>query len=349
MRNWKEFSVSPGISILKAIEVIDRGAIQTALIVNEQGKLLGTLTDGDIRRAILKRVSLDSPVEQIMNKRPVTASVKEDRQKVLGKMRSKDLRRIPVLDEQGRVTGLEVLEELVLAAKKDNWVMLMAGGLGSRLRPLTESMPKPLVQIGDKPLLETVLSSFVEQGFHKFYFSVNYKAEMIQSHFGDGSKWGVEIRYVHENEPLGTAGALRLLPEPPSLPIVVMNGDLLTKVNFENLVDFHTQKKALATMCIREYDFQVPYGVVRLEKEKIVNIDEKPMQKFFVNAGIYVLDPSVVRMIPEGKFFNMTDLFDRLIQEKKEVDAFPVREYWLDIGKIADLERANGEYDKVFK
>jgi len=224
----------------------------------------------------------------------------------------------------------------------------LAGGLGSRLQPLTEDKPKPLLSVGDKPILETILESFVEQNFRRFYISVNYKADAIKEHFADGGKWNAEIRYLEEEPRLGTAGALDLIPERPELPLLVMNGDLLTRVNFQDLLDYHRDQKAEATMCVREYDFQVPFGVVEIDDHNIRSIDEKPVHRFFVNAGIYVLEPGLIDLIPKGEYFDMTDLFARALEKGYETQAFPIHEYWLDVGRIDDLDRANHDYQNGF-
>jgi dTDP-glucose pyrophosphorylase len=348
MKNWKNTLVPPSAAIRQVIKTIDDSSAQIAMVVDAAGMLLGTVTDGDIRRGILRGVSLDDPVERVMNTAPSVAHMDQGRDDLLLSMRQRQLHRLPVVDEVGRVVGLEFLEELIQPTRQDNWVVLMAGGLGSRLRPLTDECPKPMLKVGNKPLLETIVESFVDSGFHRFYLSVNYMADMIRDHFGDGSRWGVEIRYLEEDRRLGTAGALSLLPERPSAPIIVMNGDVLTKVNFRQLLDFHGDHKAMATMCVREYDFQVPYGVVRIDGHRVLTIDEKPVQRFFVNAGIYVLAPDALEAIPRGEFFDMPTLFEKLIGQGGEAAVFPVREYWLDIGHLADYERANGEFCTVF-
>lgn len=348
MRHWECVKLHPQTTILKAMEIIDVSALQIGLVVDEQDRLLGTVTDGDVRRAILKGLALSEPVEQVMNRNPMTVKVGEGRERVLRTMRERILRQMPVLDGAGRLVGLERLDDLLNVPMHDNWVVLMAGGLGSRLGELTKHCPKPLIPVGGKPLLETIIENFKEYGFQNFFLSVNYKAEMIQEHFGSGKLLDVHVEYLQENKRLGTAGAISLLPEKPTQPVIVMNGDLLTKVNFQQLLDFHIQQKAVATMCVREYTFQVPYGVVRMEKEQLQAIDEKPVQSFFVNAGIYVLEPEAVELIPQDTFFDMTDLFDLLLQKKDQVSIFPIREYWIDIGQRADLERANGEFGEVF-
>jgi dTDP-glucose pyrophosphorylase/CBS domain-containing protein len=349
MRGWKNTLIPPTMPILKAIEKIDVNSLQIALIVDAQGRLLGTVTDGDIRRGILKGIGLNDSVSLIMNKKPVMVRSNISRNNVLTTMKVAQIRHIPVVDEDGRVVNLEVLDEVLESDGLDNWVVLMAGGLGSRLSPLTDKCPKPLLKVGSRPILETILENFMEYNFRKFYISLNYRGEMIRNYFGDGSRWGAEIRYIYEDKRLGTAGALSLLPEKPSGPLLVMNGDLLTKVNFKQLLEFHLDHKSAATMCVREYDFQVPFGVVKMDSYRLRRIDEKPVQRFFVNAGIYVLEPRTLEVIPQNQFFDMPELFDQLIKENQETVVFPIREYWMDIGHLADFERANGEFSEVFK
>lgn len=341
-------TVAPDTPILKTLEIIDKGARQIALVVDENDRLLGTVTDGDIRRGLLKGKSLHDPVSDVMNAYPIVASPYDTKEDILALMKLRQLHQIPVVDEDGRILRVEILDDLLRPAKRDNIVVLMAGGLGTRLRPLTHECPKPLLKVGNKPILETILLNFIEHGFYRFYLSVNYKADMIKEYFGDGSRWNVEIRYLHEEKSLGTAGALSLLPEVPDAPFFVMNGDLLTKVNFGQLLDFHRTHRAYATMCVREYDHQVPYGVVRLNRHQLLGIEEKPVQRFFVNAGIYVLEPDTLSLIPENDFFDMPSLFELLVQQEKQTIAFPIREYWLDIGRLADFERANLEFAEVF-
>ena len=347
MKEWKEALVLPHTSIQNAIQAIDRGAVQIVLVVDKQGKLLGTVTDGDIRRGILKGISMDAPVKRIMQCSPLTASVDDSREKILALMKNHLVHQIPIVNERQHVVGIEIVDHHLQTKKRDNFVVLMAGGLGVRLRPLTDATPKPLLKVGNKPILENILQNFVNHGFYRFFISVNYKDQMVKQYFGKGAKWNVDIRYLDENKKLGTAGALGLLPKNPIDPIVVMNGDLLTSVNFQHLLNFHSEHKAIATMCIREYDFQVPYGVVALKNQTIARVDEKPVQRFFVNAGIYVLDPSVLKFIPPKISFDMPQLFDKLIEKELNTVGFPIREYWLDIGRIDDLDRAKQEFPKA--
>lgn len=349
MKDWKSILISPSTQILKAIRIIDDSSMQIALVVDENNRLCGTVTDGDIRRGILRGISLESPVQKIMNPNPIVVGLNDGRESILTVMRMKELRQIPVLDENGCVVGVELLDELIQIQERENWVVLMAGGMGRRLQPLTDECPKPLIHVGSKPILETILENFIEYGFRRFYISVNYKAEMVEEYFKDGSKWGVEISYIHEDKAMGTAGSLGLLPARPVKPFFVMNGDLLTKVNFHQLLTFHMEHKAKATMCVREYDFHIPYGVVKMERHRLIDIEEKPVQRFFVSAGIYLLDPITLDVIPKNSYFDMPDLFKKVVAKGFETAAFPIREYWLDIGRMDDLERAKGEYSEIFE
>lgn len=348
MKDFRSLFVTPGTSIRGAVEVIDRTGRQIALVVDDDEKLLGLVSDGDIRRAILDDVPFDSPVSRIMNTSPVTASSHSGSNRLLTLMKERNLRSVPLVDESGLVTGLVNLQELLSPRHRGNAVVIMAGGMGVRLQPLTLSRPKPLVEVGGRPVLEIILQRFIEQGFNRFYLSVNYKGHMIEDYFGDGSLWGADIRYLREDRRLGTAGALGLIEEKPAEPLVVMNGDLLTKVDFGHLLDFHREYEAWGTMCVRRYDFQLPYGVCQIDRHHLREIEEKPVQRFFVNAGIYVIDPRVLDMVPKGEEYDMPRLFQGLMDQGRTVTAFPVREYWLDIGRMEDFQRANADYLEHF-
>ncbi len=229
-----------------------------------------------------------------------------------------------------------------------NPVILMAGGLGSRLKPLTDECPKPMLSIGGRPILETILMNFIEHGFHQFYIAVNYKSDVITRYFGDGQRYGVEIQYLYESERMGTVGALSLLPEIPKMPFFVMNSDLLTSVNFTQMLAFHEENKSIATMGIRKHYHQIPYGVLNLDQHRITRLIEKPIEDYFVNAGIYILSPNALDFMPKNCFYDMPDLFNSMIRENQTTCAFPLRDYWLDIGKIEDFERANQAYSDEF-
>lgn len=349
MNNIEKLLIRSDSTILEALRIIEQGTVQIALVVDEHCYLLGTLTDGDVRRGILKGVSLSDNVEVVMNKKPTIAKEDESSEVIFSKMKKNNLKQIPVVNNQGLVKRLFLLDEMMKRDRQDNWIVLMAGGLGTRLGELTKDCPKPLLKIGSKPILESIIESFISNGFYRFIISVNYKAEMIMDYFGDGDRWGVEIIYVEEKMRLGTAGALSLLPFRPDKPIIVMNGDLLTKVDFNRLLEFHLDTGAEATICVREYEFQVPYGVVGVDHHRLVSIEEKPKQHFFISGGIYVIDPAVLDCIPMNEYYDMPSLFDHLLERGVKASVFPIQEYWIDIGRMDDFERANGEYSEVFR
>ena len=348
MKNIKNIKLKQNATIKEALGIIDSGAMQIALVVDDNDKLLGTLTDGDIRRGILRGLDLDSSIETIVFKEPAIAKISSTKEEILKIALSKKLHQIPIVDDNGIVLDLKEIEELVEPKIKTNRVILMVGGLGTRLRPLTQDMPKPMLKVGNKPILQTIVEKFAEYGFVNITMCVNFNASIIRDYFGDGKEFGVNIDYVLEEKRMGTAGALSLLKERPSEPFFVMNGDLLTNVNFEHIFNYHMLHKATATMCVREYDYEVPYGVVKMNDNKITAIAEKPVQKFFVSAGIYMLSPEILDLIPKNEFYDMPALFEKLIKLSKNVISFPIREYWLDIGRMEEYQRANEEYKEVF-
>jgi dTDP-glucose pyrophosphorylase len=344
VKDWRHIVISPNTTLRDAIACIDGSGLQLAIVLDSYGHLAGVLSDGDIRRAILRGCDLSLPTAGVMNRHPTTALATTTSTELLATMRRKVLHHIPLLNNDQVVVGLATLDALTGVLERPNWVVLMAGGIGSRLMPLTENCPKPMLRIGGKPILESILESFIEQGFRHFYFSVNYMAQAVRDYFRDGSQWGVSIRYLHEDRRLGTAGALSLLPEPPEFPLIVMNGDVLTRARFDSLLNFHTEHGAVGTMAVREYDFQVPYGVVQLNGSSIASIEEKPVHRFFVSAGIYALSPEAVQQIPNETFFDMPTLFERLLAAGHTTSAYPLREYWLDIGRHEEFERAQREW-----
>jgi len=336
--NWKKILVSPSASIQDVLKVINQGGLQLALVVDDERRLLGTVTDGDIRRALINDQPLDGIVSDVMFSAPTTVPLGTPKNNIFEIMEEKELYSVPILDND-KVVGLETIHKIIHKSKFDNPVFLMAGGFGSRLKPLTDNCPKPLLKVGDKPILETVLLSFINAGFQKFYISTHYLPEMIRGYFRDGERWGVSIEYIHESSPLGTGGALGLLPKNmPALPIIVMNGDVLTKVNFEQLLSFHIDNNALATMCVREYEYQIPFGVIQSDGHIIKSMVEKPLQRFHVNAGIYVIGREIIDSVGVNEVVDMPSLLERYLNNK--VLMFPFHEYWLDIGRIEDFKRA---------
>jgi dTDP-glucose pyrophosphorylase len=348
MKKIDKLKISETSSIRDALKIIDGGAMQIALVVDSENRLLGTITDGDIRRGILNGYDLSSSIENIYSKNFISAKIGDTKEEILKKALLKKIHQIPIIDKDNRIIGLKEIEELIKPSIKSNRVILMVGGLGTRLRPLTEHTPKPMLKVGNKPILQTIIEKFAEYGYVNITLSVNYKSHVIQDFFGDGGNFGVNIDYVFEEQRMGTAGALSLLKNLPKEPFFVMNGDILTNVNFEHLHQYHLENNSIATMCVREYDFQVPYGVVNLLNNRITTIEEKPVHKFFVSAGIYMLSPETIYEIPENQFYDMPTLFEKLIEQKKVCVSFPLREYWLDIGRVEDYQKANREYSEVF-
>ena len=350
MHDWKKNVLKQSATMQEAIQVLNNESFRIVLVVDDNQKLVGTITDGDIRRSLLRHLTMNAVLSEFMNTQPKVASATDDQHQILLKMQEHSLLQIPILDESGKVLGLEYIHHLFEKKRYDNPVILMAGGIGKRMRPLTEHTPKPMLNIGSKPILETILEQFIDAGFHNFYISLHYKAEILQEHFGDGSDWGVSINYIHEEKPLGTAGALGLLPkEVPGLPILVMNGDLLTKVDFQELLSFHSENGGDATMCVREYDFQVPYGVIQAKEHRITSIVEKPVHKFFINAGIYVLNPDALNGIDGRSYLDMPNLLSEKINENRQVNMFPLHEYWLDVGKMEEFEKAQLDSQELFQ
>ena len=348
MKNYNQIILKPTATIKEALKIIESGAIKIAIVIDSDKKVIGTISDGDIRRAILDGSNLQDLIENIYYKTPTICDINEPIENIIQLALSKKIYQIPIVDNDGRLVKIEDLGNMLNIKNRPNQVILMAGGLGSRLKPLTNDIPKPLLKVGNKPILETIIENFSKYGFKNITISVNYKSEMIMDYFKDGSEFGVNISYLCEDKRLGTAGALSLLEEKPKYPFFVMNADLLTNVNFENLLDYHCFENSLATMCVREFDFQVPYGVIKLDNQNITSIVEKPIHKFFINAGIYLLSPKVLEYIPHNEFYDMPTLFDNLIKHDKKAVSFPIHEYWLDIGQPKEFEQANIEYSELF-
>ncbi len=343
-----DIKITSSASIREAMRIIDTGAMKIAIVVDDDGKLIGTLTDGDIRRGLLKGMEMSDPIRDIFNHQPLSVKISDPKEKIIELAVNRKVFQIPVVDDDGRVIRLAEIDQLIKQEKHPNTVVLMAGGLGSRLKPLTDHTPKPMLPVGGRPILETVISRFKKQGYTKFVIALNYKADIIRKYFGNGLTMGVDITYLEENQRMGTAGALGLLERTPDESFFVMNADILTLVDFESLMEFHTRNASDATMCIREYGMEVPYGVVRLNKENIVSIEEKPVQQFYVNAGIYVLTPQTLDLIPKGNPMDMTGLFEQAVERGLTTLSFPIREFWMDIGKPEDYERANFDYNRLF-
>lgn len=340
-KNWEKVVLTPEHLVLDALEVINTEALRICLVVDKEQRLLGVVTDGDIRRAILSNVGLTQSIMLVMNSSPVTIPPNLPRTQLLETMRTHSVLSLPVIDNAGQLIGLETWEYATQVSAYDNPVFIMAGGFGTRLRPLTDHCPKPMLKVGEKPILEMLLSQFVKAGFKNIYISTHYMPEQITDYFGDGSAWGANIRYVYEETPLGTGGALGLLPSDiPLLPLIMINGDVLTTVDFERLLKFHNKEQPAATMCVREYDYQIPYGVIQGDGHRIIEMKEKPIQRYFVNAGIYVVSPEVFMSVPKQMRIDMPTLLEKHISNQENVLMFPIHEYWLDIGRMDDFHKA---------
>lgn len=333
--------VDAATPLREAIQAMDHGGEGIVLVVDADGRLQGTVTDGDVRRGILRGVRLDDSVQQIVCAHPTTVAHGSPREDLLRLMQQHGVEHLPVVDHAGRVAGLELMSELLARPRdKETPVAIVAGGLGTRLRPLTDDTPKALLKVGDRPLLEVLIDQLVGYGFRNVVLIVHHQAEMIERQLGNGQALGARIQYVRERKPLGTVGGLRLAAPHVTAPCLVVNGDLLTRVNFEHLLNFHERQQCDLTMAVKEYDVQIPYGVVQLSDGLVCHLEEKPSQRLFVNAGIYVLDPSLISLIPEDEPYDMTQLIQAALAERRRVASFPIHEYWLDVGRTHDYAQA---------
>ena len=334
-------------TVREAIETIGRTRRGVALVVDEAGRLLGTVTDGDVRRGLLRQLTLESPAAEVMSRSPITATPETSPEGLLRLMKVNRIRQLPIVDANGRPVRLYEIEEFVPDTETLSSAVVMAGGEGKRLRPLTYQTPKPMVKVGDIPILENIIRSLVRSGIRRVYVAVNYKAEVIEEYFGNGEGFGAEVRYLREEQPLGTAGPLALLPEVPTEPILVVNGDVLTTCDFSLLLDYHHRQHSVATVAAVEYRVQVPLGVLKLEGHYVLGVEEKPELHLLCNAGMYLLDPEVLAFIPEGQTFHMTDLLNEVVRQGLPVSAFPVYERWIAIERPEDLRDAMKDFPEA--
>jgi len=350
MIEWNRVVINTNTTIRDAMRVIDQAALRIGLVCDEQNQLLGTVTDGDIRRGLLVDCEMQDSVARVMNKRPITAKLTSTREQRLMLMDKHDLLALPLLDEAGYIAGLETLHQALQPKKRDNPVFIMAGGFGTRLQPLTDHCPKPMLRVGDKPMLEHLINQFIKQGFHRFYISTHFMPELIHNHLRDGSNWGVSITYIHEQNPLGTGGALGLLPKNlPELPLIMMNGDVLTKVDFTKLLEHHLSQKFDATMCVREDEHRIPFGVIETEQQLIINMVEKPTYRYKINTGIYVLNPEIIAQVQANQRIDMPTLLEQSRQADKRIGTYTSYDYWLDIGQMKDYQKAQQDIERLFK
>lgn len=348
MINLKEILVFPETTIKEAMEKLDITSKQILLVTNKQQQLLGTLTDGDIRRGLLKNLTILEPIKSIMNSQPIVGHTDDSYKANTYKLTANNLKQLPIVSRDNRIKDIIFLNELLAPIKKNAKVVLMAGGLGTRLRPLTNNVPKPMLKVGDYPILENIIRNFKAQGFENIIISVNYKKDIIKNYFQDGQILDVNIQYVDEEKRLGTAGALTLLGNVIDTdPLIVMNGDILTNLNFKQLLENHKSSKAVATICVTQYEYQVPYGIINKNTDNsLLSIEEKPTYKHLINAGIYVLNSEVIEFIPKDTFYDMPSLLKELIKKGLKVNVYTMDEYWLDIGKLEDFHKANSDMEE---
>ena len=338
---WRQAILKTDATIGEAIRNLDQVAIKIVLVCNEAGILEGTVSDGDIRRGLLKGLDMDSPVLSVTHRNALVVPPNFSREMVMQLMVANKIHQIPVLDEERHVIGLYLWDEMTSPPARPNLMVIMAGGMGTRLRPHTENCPKPLLPVAGKPMLEHIIERAKQEGFNQFVLAIHYLGHMIEDYFGNGERLGVQIYYLREETPLGTAGALSLLNPMPDTPFVVTNGDVMTDIRYGELLDFHIRHAAAATMAVRVHEWQHPFGVVQMQGVNIVGFEEKPTARSHINAGVYALDPAALSVLTADNRCDMPTLFERLQAQTKRTVAYPMHEPWLDVGSPDDLKKAN--------
>lgn len=338
--NWTRTILHFESSVTDAIKSLNDSMMQIVLVVDDDNRLLGTITDGDIRRSMLSGVGLSAPIDAIVNLSPLVVSTDMTNDSILELMKMNKIRQLPVVDANRHVTDLRIWDALLVPKCRDNLVVIMAGGKGKRLRPHTENCPKPLLSVGGKPMLERILLRAKQDGFHNFKLAIHYLGHMIEDYFGSGEKWDVNIEYIREESPLGTAGALSLLDVQADLPILITNGDVLTDIKYGDIVDFHSSHNAQATMAVRQHQWAHPFGVVKTDGINIIGFDEKPIINSHINAGIYVLETGAIGKLIPKEYCDMPTLFDRLNESSGRTIVYPMHEPWLDVGRHDDFNLA---------
>ena len=344
---WRQAILPANATIQQAIRNLDQVAIKIVLMVNEAGELEGTVSDGDIRRGLLKGLDLNSPITSVIHRNALVVPPEMGREMVMQLMVANKIQQIPVVDEHHYVVGLHLWDEITTPPTRSNLMVIMAGGMGTRLRPHTENCPKPLVPVAGKPMLEHIIERAKLEGFSHFVLAIHYLGHMIEDYFGNGERMGVRIDYLREQSPLGTAGALGLLNPRPDAPFVVTNGDVITDIRYGELLDFHIRHNAIATMAVRVHEWQHPFGVVQTQGVDIVGFEEKPVARSHINAGVYALDPDALSVLSADAHCDMPTLFERLQAKAKRTVAYPMHEPWLDVGRADDLARANDPKERL--
>jgi dTDP-glucose pyrophosphorylase len=341
--NWETALLHAESTIQDAIRNLDQSAMQIIMVTDAQGRLVGTITDGDIRRGLLRGLTLSSDIDSLINHNAVVVPPAMSRELVTQLMHTNKIFQLPIVDENRRIVGLHLRDEILTPQGKDNLFVIMAGGKGVRLLPHTENCPKPMLPVAGKPMLEHIIEKASFEGFQNIIISVHYLGHMIEDYFQEGNKWGVRITYLRESAPLGTGGALSLIPKIPELPFLVTNGDVMTDIRYSELLEFHLRHQAAATMAVRQYEWQHPFGVVKTQGVDILGFEEKPMHRSHVNAGIYALNPEALNVMVKGEHCDMPGVFMRLSGKGKRVIVYPMHEPWIDVGREEDLLKANRE------
>lgn len=341
--NIEKLLAYPYYSIKETLKLLDNGAKGIILVVNEQKKLLGTITDGDIRRAILKGISLEEKIEEIMHKNPKKVEQGASRDEIKDILIKNAIKELPIVDTNNIIIDMITINDILLPQGKENPVIIMAGGLGTRLKDLTKEIPKPMLRIGNEPILQHIVNNFKKYGFNKMFISVNYKAEIIENYFQDGYAYGTKIQYIKESKRLGTAGSIKLVENFIDKPFFVINGDIFTNLNLENMMGFHISNNFDITVGIRKHSFQIPYGVIKTNKSYITKVEEKPTIEYLINAGIYCLKSEIISLIPKDEYFEITDLINICIKNGLKVGCYEIKDYWMDIGRIEDYNKVNDD------
>lgn len=333
--------------IRQVLEQLNIGAKGIVLVVDQQKKLVGTITDGDVRRALLQGLTLTDPINKVIHYEPVHVTATTSREEIKEIFIKKAVRQLPVVDEEGILVDLISINEVLVPEGKDNLVVIMAGGLGTRLKTLTHEIPKPMLKVGNDPILQHIIVNFRQYGYNKMIMTVNYKAEIIENYFQDGYAYGVNIKYIKEKKRLGTAGGIRLAQAHLEKPFFVINGDIFTNLNMEKLMNFHLEKKWALTVGTKNYSFQIPYGVLETEGKKVTGVREKPELQCLINGGVYCLNPEVINLIPENSYFEITDLINTCLDKGLPVGSYEIQDYWMDIGRQEDYYQLNNDYLEI--
>jgi len=345
--SWRHATLPANVNIAQVIKNLNEVALKIVLIVNEAGELEGTISDGDIRRGLIKGLDINSPITSIIHRNALVVPPDIERAMVMQLMVANKIQQIPVVDADRRVVGLHLWDEITTPPTRPNLMVIMAGGMGTRLRPHTENCPKPLLPVAGKPMLEHIIEHAKLEGFSHFVLAIHYLGHMIEEHFGNGERLGVQIDYLREQSPLGTAGALGLLNPRPDAAFVVTNGDVITDIHYGELLDFHLRHNAAATMAVRVHEWQHPFGVVQTQGIEIVGFEEKPVARTHINAGVYALEPDALNALAADTRCDMPALFERLQEQSKRTVAYPMHEPWLDVGRPDDLERARSNHASI--